>query len=146
MEYPIFIHKDPKSDYEVIVPDLPGCFSAGSNVEEAIKNTKEAIECHLEGLLLDGDPIPIKKPLEQHLDNPDLKDAILAIVHIDLAKIPKNKTKRIDITLPELFLKQIDKYIKHSGNNRSAFLAEAAMNFMAEHKLEKKHSHKEAHC
>ena len=141
MEYPIFIHKDQKSDYGVTVPDLPGCFSAGSTIEQAIENAKEAIECHLEGLLLDGDPIPVKKPLEQHLDNPNLKDAILAIIHIDLTKIPENKTKRIDITLPELFLKQIDKYIKHYGSSRSAFLAEAAMNFMAEHKLNNKYPH-----
>lgn len=28
MQYPIFIHKDKDSDYGVIVPDLPGCFSA----------------------------------------------------------------------------------------------------------------------
>lgn len=32
MQYPIFIHKDEKSDYGVIVPDLPGCFSAGRTI------------------------------------------------------------------------------------------------------------------
>ena len=74
MQYPIFIHKDPDSDYGVIVPDLPGCFSAGSTIEDAIESTHEAIECHLEGLLLDGDPIPLKQPLEKHLDNPEFSD------------------------------------------------------------------------
>lgn len=87
MQYPIFIHKDHGSAYGVIVPDLPGCYSAGSTIEDAIQNTYEAIGCHLEGLLLDGDPIPFKKPLEQHLDNPDLKDGVLAVVDIDLSKI-----------------------------------------------------------
>jgi len=48
MQYPIFIHKDKNSDYGVTIPDIPGCFSAGSTVEEAIKNAHEAIECHLE--------------------------------------------------------------------------------------------------
>ncbi len=52
MKYPIFIHKDESSAYGVIVPDLPGCFSAGDTVEEAVHNAHEAIECHLEGLLL----------------------------------------------------------------------------------------------
>jgi len=132
MQYLVFIHKDHDSDYGVIVPDLPGCYSAGSTVEDAIQNAHEAIECHLEGLLLDGDPIPFKKALEQHLDNPDLKDGVLAVVDVDLSKI-SGKSRRINITLPERFLKQIDEYTKNHGGNRSAFLADAAMNFMAEH-------------
>lgn len=32
MQYPIFIHKDPDSEYGVIIPDLPGCYSAGSTL------------------------------------------------------------------------------------------------------------------
>jgi len=35
------------------VPDLPGCFSAGATFDEALTEAVEAIECHLEGLLLD---------------------------------------------------------------------------------------------
>jgi len=83
MQYPIFIHKDFNSDYGVIVPDLPGCFSAGNTIEEAIQNAQEAIKCHLEGLQLDGDTIPLKQPIEQHLNNPDFKDSVLAIVTIN---------------------------------------------------------------
>ena len=135
MQYPIFIHKDEKSDYGVIIPDLSGCYSAGDTVEEAISNAREAIECHLEGLLKDSEPIPIGKPLEEHLSNPELSDGVLALVEIDITKI-SGKSRRIDITLPERFLRQIDEYIKNYGaNNRSAFLAEAAMRFMSEHKL-----------
>ena len=134
MQYPIFIHKDKNSDYGVTIPDIPGCFSAGSTVEEAIKNAHEAIECHLEGLLIDGDSIPTKKPLEEHLSNQDINDGILALVTIDLTKI-SGKSKRIDITLPERFIRQIDIYSKYYGGNRSAFIATATMNFIAEHKV-----------
>lgn len=132
MQYPIFIHKDPDSDYGVIVPDLPGCFSAGSSLEEAIKNAKEAIECHLEGLFIDCEEIPLQQAIEKHLDDPDLKGAIVALVEIDLSKVG-GKSKRIDITLPERLLRQIERYTKHHGLNRSAFLADAAMHYMAEH-------------
>lgn len=132
MQYPIFIHKDPTSDYGVTVPDLPGCFSAGDSIEDAIKNAREAIECHLEGLLLDSEPIPLKISLEHHLDNPEFKDGLLALVDIDISRI-SGKSKRINITLPERFLKQIDEYTKYHGGNRSAFLADAAMAFMAAH-------------
>ncbi len=47
MKYSVVIHKDSKSDYGVIVPDLPGCFSAGSTIDEALENAKEAIESTL---------------------------------------------------------------------------------------------------
>ena len=132
MQYPIFIHKDPESDFGVTIPDLPGCFSAGNTIENAIKNTHEAIECHLEGLLIDGEPIPLAQPIEKHLDDTDLKGAVLALIDIDLSRI-SGKSKRVNITLPERFLKQIDEYTQRHGSNRSAFLADAAMCFMAEH-------------
>ncbi len=58
MRYPVVMHKDPESDYGVTVPDLPGCFSAGDTLDESLHEVVEAIECHLEGLLLDSEPIP----------------------------------------------------------------------------------------
>jgi predicted RNase H-like HicB family nuclease len=58
LRFPIVIHKDPDSEYGVTVPDLLGCFSAAETLDEAFGAAKEAIECHLERLLLDGDPFP----------------------------------------------------------------------------------------
>jgi predicted RNase H-like HicB family nuclease len=55
MNFPVIIHKDKESDYGVIIPDLPGCFSAGDSYEDALANTREAIECHIEGLLEGGE-------------------------------------------------------------------------------------------
>lgn len=135
MQYPIFIHKDKDSDYGVIVPDLPGCFSAGSTIEEAISNAHEAIECHLEGLLLESEPIPLKQPIEQHLHNPDFQEGVLAVVEIDISTI-SGKTTRINVSLPERFLKQIDEYARQHGRNRSAFLVDAAMSYMSEHQTQ----------
>jgi predicted RNase H-like HicB family nuclease len=135
MQYPIFIHKDENSDYGVIVPDLPGCFSAGSTIEEAIANSHEAIECHLEGLLLDNESIPLKKSIEQHLENEDFKDGLLAMVEIDISRI-SGKTTRINISLPARFLKQIDDYTHQHGGNRSGFLVDAAMSYMSEHRTD----------
>ena len=132
MQYPIFIHKDQDSDYGVIVPDLPGCFSAGNTIEKAIQNTHEAIECHIEGLLSDNESLPLVKSIEEHLNDPDLKDGVLAIVEIDISKL-SGKTTRINISLPERFLQQIDEYTENHGRNRSSFLVDAAMSYMAEH-------------
>ena len=56
MKYPIAIEAgDNKTAWGVVVPDLPGCFSAGdSGIDEAIENAKEAIELWIE-TALDGD-------------------------------------------------------------------------------------------
>jgi predicted RNase H-like HicB family nuclease len=50
--------------YWVSVPALPGCFSQGDTYEEALEKAREAIECRLEALAKDGEPIPVEsKPL-----------------------------------------------------------------------------------
>jgi predicted RNase H-like HicB family nuclease len=44
--------------YTVTVPALPGCFTQGDTEEEALANAREAIRCHVEGLRIDGEPVP----------------------------------------------------------------------------------------
>lgn len=39
-------------------PDVPGCASTGHSLEEMRANLREALEFHLEGLALAGEPIP----------------------------------------------------------------------------------------
>jgi predicted RNase H-like HicB family nuclease len=63
MRYPIAIEAgDAEHAYGVVVPDLPGCFSAGDTLDEALSSSREAVLLHLEGLLDDGQPFP--KPSE----------------------------------------------------------------------------------
>ena len=60
-EYTYSIVLDPDPDeggYTVTVPALPGVVTQGDTVEEAIANAGEAIRCHVEGLLADGEPVP----------------------------------------------------------------------------------------
>jgi len=87
MIFPIIIHKDADSDYGVSFPDFPGCFSAGSTIEEAIEQAHEAALCHIEGLLIDSEPIPKPTNVERYLKNPDYSDGFLAIVKIDPSQI-----------------------------------------------------------
>ena len=74
--YPIVIDKDPDSDYGVTVPDLPGCFTVGDTVADVLTQAVEAIECHLEGMLLDGDPVPEPKDIAFHETNPEYADGL----------------------------------------------------------------------
>jgi len=82
VRYPIVIHKDKKSDYGVTVPDLPGCFSAGSTMDEAMAMAREAIELHIEGLIDEGMPIPDPTAIERLRRNADYAGGIWAVVEI----------------------------------------------------------------
>jgi predicted RNase H-like HicB family nuclease len=87
MRYPVVIHKDADSDYGVSVPDLPGCFSAGATVDEALNQAVEAIECHIEGLLLDGEPIPPPTSIDAHHRSPEYTDGVWALVPVDVTRL-----------------------------------------------------------
>jgi predicted RNase H-like HicB family nuclease len=66
MRYPIAIETgDTKHAYGVVVPDLPGCFSAGDTLDEALTKAREAILLHLEGLHDDGLSLPRPSTIEQ---------------------------------------------------------------------------------
>lgn len=133
MRYPIVIHKDETSDYGVTFPDLPGCFSAGDTIEEAIINAQEAAECHIEGILLDSEPVPVvKTDIEKHKENSDYKDGVWALVDVDLSKLSL-KSKRVNITIPERILNSIDYYAKKHGETRSGLLTQAVTEYMASH-------------
>jgi predicted RNase H-like HicB family nuclease len=123
------IHKDSSSDFGIIVPDIPGCFSAAKKLEDAVDEAKEAIACHLEALLMDNEPIPVPTPIEQHMQNPEYEDGIWMLVDVDLTRL-SGKCKRVNITLPERILRRIDEHTKLHGGNRSAFLADAALQIM----------------
>lgn len=130
MRYPVVIHKDSDSDYGVTVPDLPGCFSAGATLDAALLEVVEAIECHLEGLLLDEEPLPPPQSIENHQANPDYADGVWAFVNVDLAKL-SGKTRRVNITLPDRILTLMDNYASAHGETRSGLIAQAAIEYIA---------------
>jgi predicted RNase H-like HicB family nuclease len=130
MRYPVVVHKDVNSDYGVTVPDLPGCFSAGETLDEALEEVVEAIEAHLEGMLIDAEPVPAPQSIEHHQNNPDYADGVWALVSVDLAKL-SGKTKRVNVTLPERILSLVDKYASENGETRSGLIAQAALEYIA---------------
>ena len=68
--YPVYLETDDGfATFGVIVPDLPGCVSAGDSIEESIAMAGEAIHLHLEGILADGLPVPAPSPVSVHLRN-----------------------------------------------------------------------------
>lgn len=57
MKYAVVIEKGPKS-FGAHVPDLPGCVAVGKSRKEVLGLIREAIAFHIEGLRLDGIPVP----------------------------------------------------------------------------------------
>jgi predicted RNase H-like HicB family nuclease len=57
--YTVLLEWDPDGPgYAVTVPALPGCFSQGATVPEALARAREAIAGHVAALIDMGEPVP----------------------------------------------------------------------------------------
>lgn len=127
MKYPIAIEPGAAEQaFGVVVPDLPGCFSAGDTLDEAVDNAKEAIELWLETVIDDGGALPEPRSITEHQANPEFAGWVWAVVSIDLAAL-SDKAERINITLPARVLRRIDAAAKAAGESRSGFIAHLAL-------------------
>ncbi|GAB3495183.1 type II toxin-antitoxin system HicB family antitoxin [Curvibacter fontanus] len=127
MHYPIALEAGTDSHaYGVVVPDLPGCFSAGDTLEEALANAKEAIELWLEVAIDEGSALPEPRPLAELQRKREFKGWTWAVVTVDIATL-SDKTERINITLPARVLRRIDQAAKAAGESRSGYIARRAL-------------------
>lgn len=126
--YVAVIHKDRKSDFGVSFPDFPGCISAGSTLNEAKDMAQEALSLHMEGMREDGEPIPLPSDFEDLVANPEYSDAVAFLV-ISVPDL-KPKAVRVNVTIPEDTLQNIDTAAKRKGMSRSSFLVHAAKSAM----------------
>lgn len=124
--YIAIVHKEAKSDFGVSFPDFPGCITAGKNIDEAKDMAQEALAFHIQGMLEDGEQLPGPSRLEEIMSDPDYVNAIAFLV----VSVPdaKPRTVRVNVTVPEMTLKQIDAAAKKRGMSRSSFLVHAAQN------------------
>ena len=123
MHYPIAIETGTDSQaYGVVVPDLPGCFSAGDTLDEAMLNAKEAIELWLEVAIDDGQAVPEPQSLAVHQSKRTFKGWTWGLVTVDIASL-SDKAERINITLPSRVLRRIDQAAKNAGESRSGYIA-----------------------
>ncbi len=112
--------------FGVVVPDLPGCFSAGDKtLDKAVDNAREAIDLWCETVIGDGGDVPVAKTLAEHQSDPDFAGWIWAVVEVPVERY-FGPAEKLNITLPRLLLAKIDEYARSHGETRSGFLAEAA--------------------
>jgi predicted RNase H-like HicB family nuclease len=123
------IHKDADSDFGVSFPDFPGVVSAGINLDDARAMAEEALAFHIEGLVEDSEAIPEPSTLEEVMADPDNRSGVAILVAI---KSDQPKIVRVNVTLPEDVLAQIDRYAEAHGYTRSGLLAQAAKKLMTD--------------
>jgi predicted RNase H-like HicB family nuclease len=121
--YIALIHKDADSDYGVSFPDFPGAVTAGATLDEARTHAAEALALHVEGMVEDGEAVPEPSSLEAIMSDPENRDGVAVLVSVAPHSI---KAVRINITMQEDVLREIDAYAEANGLTRSGFLAQAA--------------------
>lgn len=125
--YIALIHKDAESDYGVSFPDLPGCVTAGATLDEARAMAEEALALHVDGLVEDGEPIPEPSSLDEVMAVRENQDGVaIAVRLVSQAK----KSVRVNITVPEDELREIDQFAEQHGFTRSGLLVQAAKRLM----------------
>ena len=81
----------PENAVGVWFPDLPGCFSAGDSVEEALHNAEEALGLYAEGLARDGRALPPPRSISALRSDPevapDLREYVVALVPMPVKEV-----------------------------------------------------------
>jgi predicted RNase H-like HicB family nuclease len=123
------IHKDAGSDFGVSFPDFPGVIAAGTTLDDARAMAEEALALHVEGMTEDGEAIPEPSSLEDIMSDPENRSGVAILVSL---KTAQPKIVRVNVTLPEDVLAQIDSYAEAHGFTRSGLLAQAAKKLISE--------------
>lgn len=119
------VRKDEDSAFGVEFPDLPGCYSAADEIEDVLPNACEALELWFED---SATIVPMRLDEIQARVAPDLAEGafIIAVPYIRQT----GRVVRANISLDQGMLDAIDKAAAERSLTRSAFLADAARNFI----------------
>ncbi len=113
-------HPEAGGGYSVSFPDVPGAISEGCDFLEALENARDALETLLDSLIADGEALPPASQPEKI--NAEARGALISAI----AAETESKTVRVNVSLGERLLAQIDRAAERSGQTRSGFLAHAA--------------------
>jgi predicted RNase H-like HicB family nuclease len=109
--YWALIRKDAASDYGVEFPDVPGCYSAGKDLQEAQQEAAEALQLQLEGLAAEGLGMPKArslKEMERILKRGGYGEGFVALVPVDATSGPANRSVRLNITLDAALVSKVE--------------------------------------
>jgi predicted RNase H-like HicB family nuclease len=123
MRYPIAIEPgDGATAFGVVVPDLPGCFSAGDTLDDAMAGAEEAAAAWIDATLDAGEAIPPPTSLDTVRQDPAYAGWMFGVITLDPALLD-DTTERVNITLPRRVLKRLDALARAAGETRSGYIA-----------------------
>ena len=114
--------------YGVTIPDLPGCTSAGSTTDDALRSAVDAVRLWAEDAIADAEALPQPRSVETVRADPEIAEALaggaaLAIVPL---LIEAGRLTKADLSIDAGLLAAIDEAAEARGLTRSAFLVSAA--------------------
>ena len=127
MQYPIAIELgSDTAAYGVVVPDLPGCFSADDTLDEALAGAQEAAAAWIDAALDAGEAISSPTNLEALRINCDYSGWTFGVITLEAALLD-DTTERVNITLPRRVLKRLDALARAAGESRSGYIARRSL-------------------
>ena len=112
MRYVALVHKEPGSAFGVIIPDVPGCFSAGDDLDEALRNAGEALSFHLE-----GEAHPPARTAEAVLADPAVADLLPGALVATVSPQADG-----NVALDETLARRLDEAAERHGVSRTEFV------------------------
>ncbi len=127
MRYPVLIEAgDERNAWGVVVPDLPGCFSAADTLDDALTAAEEAALAWIDVALDEGRSIPTPSaPQKIAAEASKGTRWILAYICIDPALLD-DTIERVNISLPRLILARLDAQARAAVESRSSYIAHLA--------------------
>lgn len=117
-------------------PDLPGCTSGGRDMADLFSMCIEAVCLWADDARSAGDALPAPRSIDVLLQDPEVKETIEAIGPVSFIQVPvlldAGRSVRTNISLDAGLLEVIDSAAKRRGVTRSAFLASAARDKIAD--------------
>ena len=127
MRYPIAIEPgDDTTAFGVVVPDLPGCFSAGDTLDEALVGAEEAAAAWIDATLDAGLAIPRASSLDTLRLDPQFAGWSFGVITLDAALF-EDTIERVNVTLPRRVLKRLDAMAQAAGESRSSYIAQMTL-------------------
>ena len=121
--FPASIEQVPSGGYSLFFEDLPGCVTGAADMTTLAARGQEALELHLEGMLVGGETIPAPTPPERLPT-----DGLVATL---LVEALPGGSEQVTIELSSELLKRADERAGESGRTRAGFISDQVERLLA---------------
>ena len=123
--FPAIFH-EAEDGISISFTDLPGCLPCASDMEEAFRNAKEALQLHIFGMEEDGEPIPSPSSVSSLTCHKGDSIAMIRAWMPHFREKMLNKSTNKTVTIP----RWLDILAKKEKVNYSHLLQEALKNYL----------------